>query len=359
MKILNLSGSPFEIGFGHGEKAKSEVAFSIEAYEKLFYNKVGITWDQAKEMGKKHLDAIEKTNIDLIEEMQGVAKGASVDFEDILVLNARSEIVLTQNKTDGCTSFAIMPPKSEYTFLGQTWDWTSAQAKSLLMMKIKQQNGPAIQMVTEAGIIGKIGLNEHGLGVCLNALRSNIMSNKLPIHLGLREVLNSENIEEARSKVINGKLGSSANFLIAQANGTVSKAINLELSPNKFGEKQTENAYLYHTNHYCSKAVIEDVGIENLSTDENSYDRIERIGELIKNSTKNNNVVQEKDIEAWLSDHKNTPSSICIHKEPGTSDYTDIITVFSVIMNLTDKSMYLKEGQPCQPINKERFTFDF
>lgn len=357
MKILNLSGSPYEIGFNHGEQAKSEVESSIIAYEKLFYNKVDITWNQAKEMGKKHLDAIEKTNIDLIEEMEGLAKGASVDFEDILVLNARSEIVLTQNKTDGCTSFAIMPPKSEFAFLGQTWDWTSAQSKNLIMAKITQQNGPKINMITEAGIIGKIGMNEHGLGVCLNALRSNIKSNQLPIHLGLREVLNSEDIEEARNKVVNGKLGSSANFLIAQAKGNVSKAKNLELSPNKFDEKETENSYLYHTNHFCSKAVIEDIGSVNLSTDANSYDRIDRIGELIYNSTKNNDVVKEKDIEEWLTDHENKPNSICIHKEPGTSDYTDIITVFSVIMNLTNKSMYLKEGPPCHPINKQRFSF--
>ncbi|ARK25170.1 hypothetical protein SporoP37_11225 [Sporosarcina sp. P37] len=357
MKILNLGGSPYEIGFSHEEQAKSEVASSITAYEKLFYNNADITWNQAREMGKKHLHAIEKTNVDLIEEMEGLAKGASVDFEDILVLNARSEIVLTQNKTDGCTSFAIVPPKSEYAFLGQTWDWTSAQSKSLIMTKITQQNGPKIHMVTEAGIIGKIGLNEHGLGVCLNALRSNLKSDELPIHLGLREVLNSTDIEEARNKVVDGKLGSSANFLMAQAKGDVHKAINLELSPNKFGEKVTEDSYLYHTNHFCSKAVIDDIGSDNLSTEENSYSRIDRMGQLIKNSTKDNIAVKEQDIEGWLADHENQPNSICIHKVPGTSDFTDTITVFSVIMNLTNKSMYLKEGQPCQPIDKQRFNF--
>ncbi|PID23225.1 hypothetical protein CSV61_01895 [Sporosarcina sp. P3] len=357
MKILNLSGSPYEIGLSHGEQAKNEVLTSITSYEKLFFENAGITWSQAREMGKHYLDSIEKTNVDLLEEMKGLAKGASVDFEDILVLNARSEIVLTQNKTDGCTSFAIMPPKSEYAFLGQTWDWTSAQAKSLIMTKITQQHGPKIHMVTEAGIIGKIGLNEHGLGVCLNALRSNLKSNELPIHLGLREVLNSEDIDEARNKVVNGQLGSSANFLLAQAKGAVHKAINLELSPSKFGEQETVDSYLYHTNHFCSKAVIEDIGNDNLSTEENSYNRMDRMGELIENSTKYQNVVTEKDIEGWLADHENQPNSICIHKVPGTSDYTDTITCFSVIMNLTNKSMYLKEGQPCEPIDTQRFSF--
>src|SRR5699024_6936039 len=188
-----------------------------------------------------HVPAIEKTNIDLIQEMEGIAQGSSMDFEDILTLNARSEIALTQNKSDGCTSLAVLPPTSEQSFLAQTWDWRSAQSRSLIMTKIKQQHAPNIHMVTEGGIIGKIGLNEHGLGVCLNALRANISSNELPIHLGLREVLNSRDIYEAEGKVIDGQLGSSANILITQYDENLRYSIFLEFSTN--------SSYIYES-HY-------------------------------------------------------------------------------------------------------------
>jgi len=355
MKVLNLAGTPYEIGLKHGKDAKNEVGYSLDSYEKLFYHDANITWKQARELAKKHLDAIEKENVDLIKEMEGIAKGASVEFEDILVLNARSEIALTQNKEDGCTSLAVMPPTSEKAFLAQTWDWRSAQSRSLVMTKIRQQDGPTIHMVTEGGIIGKIGINDRGLGVCLNALRANVKSNQLPVHLGLREVLNSEDIYEAQSKVVDGKLGSSANFMMAQDNGNIHQAVNLELSPDKHDKKETKTSYLYHSNHFCSKAINEAIGKENMNVVASSHNRINRIGELIHQFTSGNEIVTEADIKMWLSDHENGPNSICIHKEVGTSDYTDTITAFAVIMNLTNKSMYLIEGQPCKPIEELRF----
>lgn len=355
MKVLELAGTPYEIGLKHGKSAKEEVEYSLDSYERLFFHNVDLTWEQARKLAKKHLDAIEKANIDLIEEMEGVAKGASVTFEDILTLNARSEIALTQNKADGCTSLAVLSPTSERSFLAQTWDWRSAQSRSLIMTKIKQQNGPAIHMVTEGGIIGKIGLNEHGLGVCLNALRANVSSDQLPIHLGLREVLNSRDIYEAEGKVIDGQLGSSANFMIAQDDGNIRRAINLELSPTTYDKKETETSTLYHTNHFCSTPINEAIGKENLNTTANSYDRINRIGELIHQFTSSDKIVTEEDIKKWLSDHENEPHTICRHKVAGSSDYTDTITAFAVIMDLPNKRMYLMEGQPCQPIEEFRF----
>lgn len=352
MKVLELTGTPYEIGLNHGREAKSEVNFSLDSYERLFYQNANITWAQAKEFARQHLNAIERANVSLVEEMEGVAKGASVDFEDILALNARSEIVLTQNNMDGCTSFAVMPPVGEKAFLAQTWDWKSAQSRSLVMAKIRQQNKPAINMVTEGGIIGKIGQNNCGLGVCLNALRANVKSNQLPVHLGLREVLNARDIHEAHNKVVNGKLGSSANFMVAQDNGIQHKAINLELSPDKYDKKETETSFLYHTNHFCSGAVKESIGQENINESENSFDRIDRIRELMMPLTSNHEVASESDIKMWLSDHANKPNTICRHNKAGTSDYTDTITAFAVIMNLTNKSMHVMEGQPCKPVEE-------
>lgn len=356
MKTLDLSGSPYEIGFNHGKYAKKEVDYSLDSYEKLFYEGTNISWKQAKELAKRHLPSIEKTNTHLIEEMEGLAKGASVEFEDILTLNTRSEIALTQNKTDGCTSVAVMPPISEKTILAQTWDWRSAQSRSLIMTRIKQDNCPTIHMVTEGGIIGKIGMNSKGLGVCLNALRANVKSNKLPIHLGLREILNSKNIHEAENKVIDGKLGSSANFMIAQDNKQVRQAMNLEISPEKYDKRETKSSYLYHSNHFCSNLLNANIGVENMNIVESSHERINRMGDLIKQFTSKNKMITENNIYTWLSDHANGANSICQHKTKGISDYIDTITAFAVIMDLPNKSMHLIDGQPCQPIEELHFN---
>ena len=351
MKFLQLSGSPYEIGVQHGEQAKEEVHFSLDSYERLFYDGVGLSWKDAVEQAKKHLDFIEQTDVTFLDEMDGIASGASVDLHDILVLNARSEIALTlQSKIDGCTSVSVLPPLATDAFLAQNWDWRGAQARSLIVTKLEQTNGPTIQMVTEGGIIGKIGFNSARLGVCLNAIRANVKSNKLPIHLGLRMILNSENIDEAVASVSDQTIASAANFLIAQDDGEgYAKTINIEVSPTGEDNKTTENSYLYHTNHLCSDALVEKIGEKNLQTTKNTFVRFNRMKLLLQEQQASGEKVDGDVIKSWLADHEHQPFSICRHKVSGTSDYTNTITVFAVIMNLTKRTMHFMEGQPCEP----------
>lgn len=349
MKLLNLSGTPYEIGKGHGEQAKSEVHYSLDSYEKLFWHEANLRWEQALESAKKHMDFIEKSNSALLEEMDGVAKGASVDFDDILALNARSEIALTSNKRDGCTSLAIMPPLADRAYLGQNWDWRAAQSKSIIITEIAQHNRPTINMITEGGIIGKIGMNSAGLGVCLNALRANVKSEKLPIHLGLREILNASTMAEAESKVDNKKMASAANFLIAQHNGSFRKAVNMEVSPLGDDKKVTDSEYLFHTNHFCSGRLIDTISEKKLNATENSFIRHDRIKQLIAESHSRKEVIDKGRIRRWFADHENGLNAICQHKEEGSSDYTNTITAFSVIMDLANRNMHFMNGQPCYP----------
>lgn len=70
-------------------------------------------------------------------------------------------------------------------------------------------------MITEAGIIGKIGCNDAGIGVCLNALRTSTCRNKVPIHLELRAILDSSTFSEAVASVQKDQMASPAHFLIA------------------------------------------------------------------------------------------------------------------------------------------------
>ncbi|WP_078593940.1 C45 family autoproteolytic acyltransferase/hydolase [Evansella clarkii] len=351
MKELHLKGTPFEIGLQHGIAGKEEVHYSLSSYERMFKGIVGLSWEEATEMAKGHLEAIESYQVDYIEEMQGIAKGAGVKFEDILVLNARSEIALTKNATDGCTSLAIMKPLGANTYLGQNWDWRPSQINSLLLTKIEQKYKPDICMVTEGGIIGKIGFNSLGLGVCLNAIRANVKSNAVPIHLGLRSVLDSRTLNEALSKVTNKQMASSANFLIGYDNGGSGEAVNIEVSPEGEDYRTTKDRALYHTNHLCSPKLIERIGKDNLINKEHSFNRIDRMKELVKHAEEKNEVVNQDKIKDWFTDHSGFPRAICRHEEQDQSDYEQTRTVFSVIMNLEKGSMFFIKGNPCTPIN--------
>lgn len=86
-----------------------------------------ITWDKAYELSKPYSKEIEKYRPELVEEMQGIADGAGLDFNTVLTLNCRSEIMFAKADVaeDACTTIGMPPEASEngHTLLAQNWDW--------------------------------------------------------------------------------------------------------------------------------------------------------------------------------------------------------------------------------------------
>ncbi|AST91020.1 MULTISPECIES: C45 family autoproteolytic acyltransferase/hydolase [Sutcliffiella] len=351
MKKLTLSGSAYEIGKQHGLLGKEEILRSMETYEKLFYDYQGIRWNEVKERAKIHIKAIEKFDERLLEEIHGVAEGASMDFEDILALNARSEIALTgeahSSFTDGCTSIFTCSPLSADTIIGQNWDWKAAQKNSLLLLKIEREDRPNIVMVTEGGIIGKIGCNDHSIGVGLNALHSKKKSDGVPIHLGLRSILDSRSLHEAMGKIQEGQMASAANFMIGYSEGeNKGLAFHVEVSPFGIAITNNETEYGVHTNHICSPEIKMNVGEGNSLRYSDSEIRLRRAEQLIKYAVKNDIEINEETFKLWFSDTFNAPNSINHYINHQIPSHRHIETVFSIIMNLTKKKLYISEGMP-------------
>lgn len=337
-QILTLSGSSYEIGFKHGKKARNKVYTSLETYEKMFKEYVDISWREACEKALLHVNAIEEYNPNYIDEMEGIAKGAGVRFEDILTLNARSEIALISSP-DGCTSFALTKPKTTNTWLAQNWDWRGAQINALIRIKIESKSLPSIEMITEAGIIGKIGCNDAGIGVCLNALVTDTWRPKVPVHLGLRAILESRTIEEALSKVQHNQMASSVHFLIGSKTGKIK---SVEASPICTIIKESKNGMIAHTNHICSVQLKKKVKEDPFP---DSFVRFKKINNEMENIPEN---TKHEKLFQILSDHDNFPHSICRHESFEQSGRSKIETVFSIVMNLSQNEVSWIKGKPCE-----------
>jgi isopenicillin-N N-acyltransferase like protein len=357
MKKLELQGTPKEIGKLHGSLGKKEVHHSLETYEKLFFGYKQISWKEAKELALHHLHAIEKYDEDLLEEMQGVAEGSGVTFEDILALNARSEIALAGYKgsafSDGCTAIAVYPPLTKETIIGQNWDWKARQKDSLLLLSINQSsmNKPNILMITEGGMIGKIGMNSMGLGICFNALLTDKKSDEVPIHLGLRGVLNSFTLGEAISKIKHGQMASAASFLfgIDERKGQDSGMVfNFEVSPFEIDPVGDDSGKLVHTNHILSSELKKNLRDMNEFKFDDSMIRKRRAEQLLVQTISSNKPITEESFKSWLSDRFNEPNSINHYENMLAPEHRRMETVFSVIMNLTKHKMLLCIGKPAE-----------
>jgi len=161
-----LSGSPEEMGFRHGELLSEQIRRNIEFYKPILVANLGdeAAVLRATEHIKEHIHAY---NPNYITEIEHIAMGAQVS-EPLWVyaLNARTELALSM-KTNECT--AIVFPQQG--IIGQTWDWARPIEDDFVMMELQFPSGHNILQITEAGIIGKIGLNSCGLGQTINILR--------------------------------------------------------------------------------------------------------------------------------------------------------------------------------------------
>ena len=246
----------------------------------------------------------------------GVAAGADVHQCSILALNVRTEIAFGMF-SDGCTALSW---KTESTnLLAQNWDWHQEQKENLIRLRIKQQHKPNIDMITEAGIIGKIGLNSAGVGVCLNAIRAKGVSFvKLPCHLALRRCLDSNSRTEAVAALKRVGVASSCNILVADPPG----GIGLECSSEDIVRlPMSEGGLITHTNHF----IREHPGVEEKVHFRNTQPRLERIHELLKAAKPDIDSVRK-----LLEDENGFPTSI---NRQRTDDST-FATLFSVVMDL-------------------------
>lgn len=344
MKVIEATGSAYEIGLAHGREGREQVIRSIETYRNMFMTYANLSWEEAKLRSIYYVEPIKAFDSDLMEELQGVADGAGVSLEDILALNARSEVIMMSGSvvmSDGCTSLAVLPEASAdgRTWLAQNWDWKGTQLEAVLVLKIKQVNKPEVTMVTEGGIIGKIGFNSAGIGVCLNALGTIGNPQGLPLHIILRGILNSSKLSDALQRINCMQNACAANYLIASACG---EAMDVEKAPTDFDVLYPQDGIIVHTNHFVSaKIKVEDLS-RLLVPD--TFLRYGRADKLIR--CKHGSITPDY-IKEIFSDHADYPDSICRHKDPLDPINMQMCTVFSVIMNLTDRKMQLVIGNPC------------
>ncbi|EME44464.1 hypothetical protein DOTSEDRAFT_152345, partial [Dothistroma septosporum NZE10] len=330
MLRIHCSGTPHEIGFKHGQEAREPIVRTIVFYTGMFQHSCKKDWQQVQDLALRFEPSMRKNWPAYLEEMRGIAAGAQLPLSSILAINVRTEIAFGAF-SDGCT--ALSWQTSNTSWLAQNWDWDSRQQENLIQLTIEQIDKPTIKMITEAGLIGKIGLNSAGVGVCLNAIKAKGMDpTRLPCHLGLRMVLESTSRDDAVKNLETYGIASPCHMLVADASGGIGlEWSSIDLKKIEMNSKQQ----VFHTNHYLTKHK----GVHDEKWLKDSDFRVTRVEQLC------GEIEGEPSYESILrifQDTKNHPGSICrAAEEPNSS-----ATLFNIIMALDIKVADVNVGRP-------------
>ena len=116
LPVVEIAGGPRERGRQYGEQARERIHRALAYYAEAFAHSSGLAWPQVTQRAARWVEPSKAFAPDLVEEMEGIADGAGVEFLDIVALNARGEIIydttFNSMEPDGCTSFALMEQAS-------------------------------------------------------------------------------------------------------------------------------------------------------------------------------------------------------------------------------------------------------
>ncbi|KAF5664545.1 isopenicillin-N n-acyltransferase [Fusarium denticulatum] len=345
MLEVHCSGTPYEIGHQHGTAAKDRVVGSIAFYKDLFPESCAMNWEAVRQEAQQYIQPLQKLFPRYVEELQGLADGAGFELVDIVALNVRTEITFglytrvpsTPIQTDGCTSAAYRQPNGE-VLLAQNWDWQPEQAPNLFICHISQSGTdiPDISMVTEGGVIGKIGINSSGVGTCLNAIRARGVDNtKIPIHLALRTALESHSARKAAEKLYEVGTAGSGHILVSDP----SEAIGLECTSIGIKEINFDgNGTLIHTNHL----LLDHPGVDEPGWIPDSTDRIKRIAELLDERLATSTIDHSSFFD-FFKDEQGYPTAI---NRDRFSPVNGKATLFTINMDLIKRKAIVTMGRP-------------
>lgn len=360
--VIDLEGDAFVRGRLHGTLAQSQIERSIATYARLFAY-CGIDWREAQRRAAGYRSTVENLDAELLAEIEGIAAGAGRGVDEILALNARTEIlppsypgdasrhwqqVQELNRGAGlpdwgeCTALAVQPLRSATgdTLLAQNWDWLGMQRAAVILLRTRETDGSTCLTFTEAGMLAKIGLNAHGLGVCLNLLRSRRDGERpgVPVHVLLRALLKCRNVAEAIQLAASATHGASSNVLCADRHGDVA---NLELSPSGVEITRPADGVVCHTNHFLmpTGCAGEAPRAPTLSTER----RLARIEALSRGQRAPIGVA---DLQTMLRDESEGQMSICRHPDAQLPREARPETVASVIMELARGVMHVAPDVP-------------
>jgi len=335
--FVEVSGTPRERGRQYGEQTTVRIKRGIEHYS---------TQLEAEQLNGSELSRIveffEPTIAAFdplyVEEMKGIAEGAGVAYESIVMLNARTEVLKLADRRrnkqpipidpDGCTGIVALPAAtgSSQVVHAQNWDWKAECAESSIVLKVKRDDGPDFLTFTEAGALARSGMNAAGISITANYLECDRDYRKLGVPLALirRKVLEQKHFAFALSAVYATPKSAANNMMLAHAHGV---AVDFECAPDETFLVHPKRGVIVHANHFQSSVALSklcDMGVAKMP---DSLYRDERVWQLVKPHIGD---ITPEVVKAALFDDFESPFSVC--RPPRLNDTNNLSATVAMIV---------------------------
>jgi isopenicillin-N N-acyltransferase-like protein len=342
--LIEVAGTNREMGRQIGEARREQVQHSVDNAHVLIeqsYNTLELTWAGANNQARKYLPFAEERYPQYLDELRGIADGANVSFDDLMVVNAMEAVTMDALHLTRCTSFAVNEQRTAdgHVLLAHNEDWIPEDENDVYVISAKPNDDPPYLAMTYGGLLPNVGFNAYGIAQAIDTVYPNDSRIGIPRLVVARAVLASRRISGAIGRTLVSHRAAGYNHLIVHESGEM---YSVEVSARRFDILHGTDGYMTHTNHYLSSTMKEiEKDPEELISSRVRYFRANRL--LRENTTHT-----IKSLQSIQKDHVNLPNSICNHNIEGIDPMDRESTITALVIDLTAREMHIAWGNPCQ-----------
>ncbi len=342
--LIDVSGTHGELGRQIGEARRAQIQHSIANAHILIdqsFDQLELTWEGAQIQARKYVPFVEERYPQYIDEMQGIADGANVDFDDVMALNVMEAVTTDALHLTRCTSFAVNEQQTAdgHVLAAHNEDWIPEDEDDVYVIRAKPNDEPPFLAMTYGGLLPNVGFNAYGIAQLIDSVYPDDSRIGIPRLVVSRAVLGSRRISGAIGRALVPHRAAGYNHLIAHESGEM---YSIEVSARRFEILHGTDGYMVHTNHYLSPHMREvESDPEELISSRVRYFRANR---LLRQSSSHT----LKTLQAIQKDHVNLPNCICNHAVDWSDPLDREKTINALVIDLTVREMHICWGNPCQ-----------
>ncbi len=341
--MVRVAGSHRAMGCQIGDMCATQVRHSIENARNLIasaYSDLQLTWDGAQIQARKYLPFAQERYPQYVDELLGMAEGADVSFDDLMVVNAMEAVTMDALHLTKCTSMAVNEDRTAdgHVLIAHNEDWLPEDENDVYLVHADPDGEPAFLAMTYGGLLPNIGFNSAGIAQACDSVYPTDSRIGIPRLIVSRAVLAAKDPDEAIRSTLLSHRAAGYNHLLAHESGEL---YSVEVSARRFAVLYGEDGYIVHTNHYLdfNMQAIESEPDELVGTRVRYF----RALRLLKRTP----LHTLKTLQAIQRDHVNFPNSICNHSTDDNDPLEREKTVNAMVIDLTAKAMYIAWGNPC------------
>jgi predicted choloylglycine hydrolase len=288
----------------------------------------------------------------LMEELRGLSEGSEIPFDDLFLLNVKSEIgtkmvINTKPEPSGCSTIYTINKEHKRLFHNEDGDF--AYHDTMFVVKATPPSGVTFITLTYPGYLMGNGpaLNSSGIIQTTNYISSRKVKKGIPRYFLGRAILEARTLEQAIRIATHPERAFPYHHNLASVK--TEKIISLETTPDNY-EIVEPNSHYIHTNHLIldkTSGFPQNSQYVNTS----SFSRYRTISQAMLGLS-DQAVLTIEEIFQILSSHRGSPYSPCRHP----SEKIRGTTLSTAIFDITNGTMKIYKGLPCTSFQNKAFS---